>query len=33
MIKYIVEDNAELKKDTIDMVKKDVVTQWLVVMN
>ena len=26
MIKYIVEDNAELKKDTIDMVKKDVVT-------
>ena len=30
MIKYIVEDNVELKKDTIDMVKKDVITQWLV---
>ena len=30
MIKYIVEDNEELKKDVIDMVKKDVITQWLV---
>jgi len=30
MIKYIVEDNVDLKKDVIDMVKKDVITQWLV---
>lgn len=29
MIKYIVEENAELKKDVIDMVKNDVITQWL----
>lgn len=29
MIKYIVEENEELKKDTIAMVKNDVVTQWL----
>ena len=30
MIKYIIEENEELKKDVIDMVKKDVITQWLV---
>jgi len=30
MIRYIVEDNVELKKDVIDMVKQDVITQWLV---
>jgi hypothetical protein len=29
MIKYIIEENTDLKKDTIDMVKNDVVTQWL----
>jgi hypothetical protein len=30
MIKYIIEENEELRKDVIGMVKKDVVTQWLV---
>jgi len=30
MIKYIIEENEELKKDVIEMVKKDVITQWLV---
>lgn len=30
MIKYVVEENEDLKKDVIDMVKKDVITQWLV---
>jgi len=29
MIKYIIEENDELKKDVIDMVKNDVITQWL----
>ena len=28
-IKYIVEDNESLKKDVIDMVKKDIIAQWL----
>jgi len=30
MIKYIIELNVDLKKNVIDMVKKDVITQWLV---
>jgi len=29
MIKYIIEENEELKKDVVDMVKNDVITQWL----
>lgn len=29
LIKYTVENNEELKKDVIDMVKKDNITQWL----
>ena len=29
MIHYIVEENEDLKKNVIDMVKKDVITQWL----
>ena len=28
-VKYIIEDNEGLKKDTIEMVKKDVIAQWL----
>jgi hypothetical protein len=28
-IKYIIEDNEGLKKDVIDMVKKDIIAQWL----
>jgi len=29
-IKYIIENNTELKNDVKDMVKKDVKAQWLV---
>lgn len=30
LIKYIVEENEQLQKEVIDMVKKDYLAQWLV---
>jgi len=29
-VKYIIENNVELKNDVKDMIKKDVKAQWLV---